>query len=242
MLNKKVTDTKFTGFPAETFQYLEDLSLHNNRDWWHENKERYERAYLAPAYAFVNAMGEALSAIVKGLTYEARVNKSIFRINKDIRFSKDKSPYKTHLGMVFWKGPHDSRDLNPGFYVHLEAHRIYLACGTWMPAADVLAEYRNSLQDKKLGSVLKKEVEALEKQGIFLNREYMLKKTAPKFPANHALAEYSKFKTLFVEMEEIGIPDITHTAEFVDYCMAFFSKPIRLFDWLVELTNRAYKG
>lgn len=242
-MRKKVTDTTFTGFPAETLQYLDNLGVINTREWFHDNKESYEKYWLTPAYAFTNAMGKALDSVVKGITYEAKVNRSIFRINRDTRFSKDKAPYKNHLGIVFWKGPHADRHMNPGFYFHLEPHKLFLACGTWMPSPEALAQYRSDLQDKTLGSQFQKIVESLNKEGIFLNNEHSLKKIPKGFPTDHPMAEYSKYKTVYVEMQEVGgLPDIIHTPELIDYCMAFYSRPVKLLKWLTDMTERAYKG
>jgi uncharacterized protein (TIGR02453 family) len=239
-MNKKHTTETFSGFPAETFKFLEDLSQNNKKEWFTENRASYERYYLEPAFGFINALGAALSQAVPGLIYEPRVNRSLFRINRDARFSKDKSPYKTHIGMVFWKGPYAEKNSNPGFYIQIEAHRLYFACGTWMPEADMLAEYRESLQDKALSAAFKHEVDALAQQGILLNREYSLKRTPPQFPATHELADYAKLKTVFVETEEIGIPDVAHSASFVDYCMSFFSKSVGLMNWIVDLSVRTH--
>ena len=96
---------QFTGFGPETFAFLRDLTLHNDRDWFMANRARYEEHYLAAALGFIEAIGPRLAAELPGdVRFEARVNGSLFRINRDIRFSKDKTPYKNHIDMWFWTG------------------------------------------------------------------------------------------------------------------------------------------
>ena len=79
-------------FPAETLEFLAELGHHNSKSWFDANRQRYEAAYLDPARAFVDAVGPPLRELVPGISTEARVNGSIFRINHDTRFSKDKIP------------------------------------------------------------------------------------------------------------------------------------------------------
>ena len=91
-------------FPAEPLEFLADLGHHNSKSWFDANRQRYEAAYLDPAKSFVDAIGPQLRELVPGIATEARVNGSIFRINRDTRFSKDKTPYKDHLDFWFWEG------------------------------------------------------------------------------------------------------------------------------------------
>ena len=79
-------------FPAGTLEFLADLGPHNSKFWFDANRQRYEAAYLDPAKAFVDAIGPRLRELVPGIATEARVNGSIFRVNRDTRFSKDKTP------------------------------------------------------------------------------------------------------------------------------------------------------
>jgi uncharacterized protein (TIGR02453 family) len=95
--------TRFT-FPPDTLGFLRDVRRHNERTWFEANRSRYEAGYIEPAKAFVAAVAPALEAIVPGIKAEPRVLGSIFRINRDTRFSKDKRPYKDHLDFWFWEG------------------------------------------------------------------------------------------------------------------------------------------
>ena len=94
----------FDGFPKKGVEFLRQLSEHNDREWFSQHKDEYNEYLLAPARDFVTALGERLRKISPGIIADPRTDRSIFRINRDTRFAKDKSPYKTHLGIFFWEG------------------------------------------------------------------------------------------------------------------------------------------
>src|SRR4051812_26183724 len=94
----------FAGFPKQTFAFLAGIHAHNEKAWFDEHRDLYEAGYVVPARAFVEALGAKLKTISPGVQYEAKVNRSMHRINRDIRFSKDKRPYKEHLNLWFWHG------------------------------------------------------------------------------------------------------------------------------------------
>jgi uncharacterized protein (DUF2461 family) len=94
----------FDGFPKQTVDFLAGVRDHNNKKWFDGHRGDYEQAFLAPAVAFSEALAPWLRKIEPEICVEPRVNGSIMRINRDIRFSKDKSPYKDHLDLWFWTG------------------------------------------------------------------------------------------------------------------------------------------
>src|SRR5215472_3789364 len=96
--------SKFEGFPKDTVRFLSDLSKHNQKKWFEDHREDYDLAYIEPAKSFVQAIAPRLKKIDRKIQAEPKVNGSIMRINRDIRFSKDKSPYKDHLDLWFWSG------------------------------------------------------------------------------------------------------------------------------------------
>ena len=108
----------FSGFPEEGLRFLEGLAANNSRDWFQPRKEDYTRTLLEPAQAFVAALGGRLEALAEGIVYDTRTSGSgsILRIYRDMRFSKDKSPYHTRVRIVFWEGPGKKME-NPAFYV-----------------------------------------------------------------------------------------------------------------------------
>lgn len=128
--------------PPELFDFLSDLKENNNRPWFQENKDRYENYFKEPLLAFIEAFAERLPAISP---YYMAVPKltggSLFRIYRDVRFSKDKQPYKTWAGMHF---RHErARDVHsPGYYIHLEPGNNFISCGIWKPDRESLGRIR----------------------------------------------------------------------------------------------------
>ncbi len=233
---------EFKGFPRELIGFLEGLGQHNTREWFHEHRPEYEKYFLQSAFSLTSTLGRELGKLVPGLQYDPRIDRSVFRLNRDVRFSKSKAPYKTNMGIVFWKGPYDVRHMNPGFYFHLEPYQLYLAAGAWMFSPEVLEEYRRSLSDSKYSKELLKITAALKKERIPAASEFMLKKYPKGFTAEHPLAEWSKYKSLYVHQEDAGgLPDIVFTPDLIDYCIAFYRKTVPFFEWEAAMAYRAFK-
>ncbi|MDH5447117.1 MAG: DUF2461 domain-containing protein [Gammaproteobacteria bacterium] len=141
-------DEKFSGFSADLLKFLNDLKKNNNRDWFNENKDRYLNSVANPICQFVAAMGPRLEKIAKYYVADPRRHGgSMFRIYRDARFSKDKRPYKEHVGCQFrhvaGKDAHA-----PGFYIHFEPNNILVGGGIWMPPSDALFKIRSAIAEK----------------------------------------------------------------------------------------------
>ena len=108
----------FQGFTRETVRFFVDLKTNNNKQWFEQHRMTYETQVLEPAKAFVRAMAPRLKTISQNIIAVPKINKSLFRINRDTRFSLDPSPYKTNLGIYFWEGG-PSRLECSGFYFHV---------------------------------------------------------------------------------------------------------------------------
>ena len=132
-------------FTPGLFAFLRDLAANNDREWFAANKGRYVAEVQEPALAFVEDVGMRLGEVSRHLVADARTTGgSLFRIYRDIRFSKDKTPYKTHVGIQF---RHErTRDVHaPGFYLHLEPGSVFVACGIWHPDRDTLHAIRTAI-------------------------------------------------------------------------------------------------
>ena len=126
-------------------RFLRDLEANNTRDWFAEHKDRYESHVREPARAFIRAMERPLSKISPHFVASDRnVGGSLMRVHRDVRFSKDKSPYKTNLGIQF---RHESgKDVHaPGFYLHVDPAHVFLGAGMWHPDAQALAAVRRAI-------------------------------------------------------------------------------------------------
>ena len=132
---------------SDLFEFLLDLRANNDREWFAENKGRYERHVKEPLLAFIEDFEPYLHSISEHFVADARANGgSMFRIYRDVRFSKDKSPYKTQAAVQF---RHEAgRSVHaPGFYLHLEPDLVFAGVGLWRPDSAALARIRERIVD-----------------------------------------------------------------------------------------------
>src|SRR5919202_3583155 len=130
------TTTKPAIFGEELFEFLADLQANNDREWFSANRRRYEEHLLEPALDFVEAFAPRLEELSPHFRADARASGgSLFRIHRDTRFSKDKSPYKTNVGIHF---RHErAKDAHaPGYYLHIGPEDVFAGGGIWHPATD----------------------------------------------------------------------------------------------------------
>jgi uncharacterized protein (TIGR02453 family) len=132
-------------FDADALRFLTELRTHNRRDWFLANKGRYEQQLRDPMLRFITALGPKLAKVSPHFTCDARpVGGSMMRIYRDIRFAKDKSPYKTHLAAHFMhrKGKAGTA---PAFYLHIEPGKSMVGAGIWQPDAASLKRIRDRI-------------------------------------------------------------------------------------------------
>ncbi|MCB2129252.1 MAG: TIGR02453 family protein [Rhodobacteraceae bacterium] len=134
-------------FGPETFEFLRDLAAHNSRDWFEANRDRYENVWRDPALRFIAAVQPAMEALDPPLRAEARLNGSLRRINRDVRFSANKAPYSARLHLVFWAGRHPNRA--PGMHIVLHPDGIGFGAGQFGLEPAGLAAIRARILDPK---------------------------------------------------------------------------------------------
>ncbi len=176
-------------FGPELFKFLRELKKNNNRDWFQANKQRYEKDVRDPMLRFIDDFSPLLAKISKN--FEG----SMFRIYRDTRFARDKSPYKTHVAAHF-RHVSGKNDVHaPGFYFHLEPGGVYMGAGLWQPDGPALKRVRDAMVAKP--AAWKKAIAKIELGGESLKRP-------PRgYDPEHELAEDLKRKD-FVMMEELG--------------------------------------
>jgi uncharacterized protein (TIGR02453 family) len=134
-----------TRFTPDLFGFLRELAANNRREWFKANKRRYEDVVLEPSLEFVEQFRPLLHELSPHFLADARpVGGSLFRIYRDVRFSKDKTPYKTHVGIYFRHAAGDTASA-PGFYLHLEPRRVFAGVGLWHPPKESLERIRRAL-------------------------------------------------------------------------------------------------
>jgi uncharacterized protein (TIGR02453 family) len=189
---------KFDGFPPDTLKFLRKLRKNNNREWFQANRQTYEKCVKAPMVEVVTVLGDALQAFAPEMVVDPK--KVMYRINRDTRFSPDKTPYKTHVAALFYP-----RTLCKGnsaaLYFHLEPAEVLIAGGIYMPGSAELRAIRTHVAAswEEFGRIVENRTFAKEfgkLQGEKLTR-------APQgFPADHPGVEYLKYKQYIVWMTE----------------------------------------
>ena len=136
---------RYATFKPESIRFLEQLAANNNRDWFNENKPRYEEDVLDVALRFIQSMHDPLQDIAPHFVAQAtRTGGSLMRVYRDTRFSKNKLPYKTNIGIQFRH--EQARDVHsPGYYVHIEPGQVFLGAGMWRPDSDSLRAIRERI-------------------------------------------------------------------------------------------------
>ena len=129
----------------DVFAFLAELRRHNNREWFNENKDRYLAEVRDPMLVLIASLAPGLARISRRISVDPRPSGgSLMRIYRDTRFSRDKTPYKTNVGIHF--GLEAPRDFDaPGYYLHLEPGHVFMGAGIWHPGADALRTIREAI-------------------------------------------------------------------------------------------------
>lgn len=165
-------------FSEATLDFLQDLEVHNEKRWFDANRSRYDADVREPMRRFITDLQGPLKALSPHVVADPRGNGgSMFRINRDIRFSADKSPYKTNTGAQFRH--EDGKDAHaPGFYLHIEPGNAGIAAGMWTPPTPVLTKVRQAIVDDAAGWTRARN--AVVKAGYELHGSDQMLKRAPK--------------------------------------------------------------
>jgi uncharacterized protein (TIGR02453 family) len=226
----------FNGFSKQTITFFRKLAQNNTKMWFDQNREIYDQQVLAPSRDFIVALGARLKTIAPGVQADPRVNKSLFRLNRDIRFSPDKTPYKTHLGLWFWEGSRPRMECS-GFYFHLEPLKFMLGVGLYAFPKDMLEAYRQSVVHPKYGPALTKAVTAIKKNKDYYVGEPHYKKTPPGYDPAHKNAEFLLYDGLYAGVE-LPVSEELFSEGLVDLCFEHYKKMLPLHRWLLDLTKR----
>ncbi|MHA6524743.1 DUF2461 domain-containing protein [Tessaracoccus sp. G1721] len=200
------------GIPFEAVDFYEELELNNSREWWAANRERYDTVVRAPMAGLGAALEEEFGAF------------KVFRPNRDVRFSQDKSPYKTHQGVVV------STASRMGWYVQVSAEGLMTAAGWYAASPGQVARYRAALDDEDAGEELQGIVDGLRDAGYVVDGDRL--KTRPRgVEEDHPLLDLMRHRTLTAS-REYGAPDWLATSALVGRVAADWRAYRPLMDWL----------
>ncbi|MFQ5518995.1 MAG: DUF2461 domain-containing protein [Mariprofundus sp.] len=215
-------------FSASTFNFLAQLADNNNRDWFADHKQDYEDQVRTPALAFIDAVGARLPEIAPHFVADSRkMGGSLMRVYRDTRFGKDKTPYKTNIGIQF---RHEvGRDVHaPGYYVHISGGRCFVGIGIWRPPSDVLLKIRTAIIEKPDAWVAARDDPRFSRW-FALSGDSL--KTAPRgFDKTHPQLEDLRRKD-FIAISDIA-PALVEQQEFADIACDYFTAGLPLMQFL----------
>jgi len=225
-------DNEFRGFTKGTVAFFRGLVKNNNRTWFEAHRDLYEADVTAPSRAFITALGARLKTVLPRINAIPKVNKSIFRIARDTRFSLDPTPYKPNLGLYFWEGV-GGRMEGAGMYFHFEPPDLMLGGGMYMFPDKKLLRYRKAVVDKKLGAELAATVREMAKTpGLELGGKHY-KRIPAGFDAGHPNAPLLLHNGLYGGLE-MAIPEEFFSPRLVKYCFERYKLLMPLHKWLVK--------
>ena len=196
---------EFTGFDEDAIAFYRELTLRNDKAFWLENRERYERRVAAPMHALAEALEPEFGA------------GRLFRPYRDVRFSQDKSPYKLHAALTFARGG----------YVQVSAEGVAGGAGVYQLDKEQLDRYRRAVDAPRTGGELESALTALRASGIGIEIPEQLKTSPRGYPADHPRAELLRYKGI-ITWADWGVPEWFATPEAADRIAAFLhdSEPV----------------
>ena len=219
--------SKFTGFPDGTLKFLRGIRRNNTKKWFDAHRSDYDSYYVKPAKQFVAAIGEKLTKVAPEIVAEPRINGSIFRINKDIRFSKDKRPYKDHLDFSFWEG--DKKSSSSTLFFRVSPDGVYIGAGHHS-CPQMLKRFRTAVADPDAGKELASIAKKLRKAGHELEGAHY-KRMPRDFPDGGPAAEFLLNQGLYIVAEDK--PEAACSPKIVEQCVNQWKATMPLHRWLI---------
>jgi uncharacterized protein (TIGR02453 family) len=204
----------FTGFPVAALDFYDDLEMDNTKSFWTAHKAVYDEAVKAPMTALVAALEPEFGAA------------KVFRPYRDVRFAKDKTPYKTHQGAFVARGP------ATGWYVQIGAPGVRVGVGYHEASSPRLAALREAIADERRGKALQRILARLRKQGWELGGETL--KTTPRgYDADHPRIELLRHKSLTLG-RSYGFEPVIHSTELLERVRADWRAGRPFVEWVAE--------
>ena len=208
---------EFTGFPAAALDFYDDLEVDNTRSFWEKHRHVYEESVKAPMMALCAALGPEFG--------EAK----IFRPYRDVRFAKDKTPYKTHQGGYVRAAE------ATGWYVEVSPRGVRTGSGFYEASSARLAAFRSAVDDDRSGRELLRILGKLEKAGFEVGGDRL--KTTPRgYPADHPRIELLRHRSLTVG-RSLGFEPVIHTPELLDVVRADWRAMRPFVEWATTHTD-----
>lgn len=224
---------KFNGFSKKGIEFLKELSQNNSKEWFELHRDIWEDTIHRINIDFVQDMGETLQILEPDINFAPKVSKSLFKIYRDVRFSKDKTPMKSKIGILFWKGA-THRMQSSSFYLHYDKDRYFIASGIRNFKPELLKRYRSYIQDTKKREELHIILEELKQKGYHLPQP-KYKRVPNIFNKDEPYIYLSLYGSMFAYSENI-IDDIFYKVEFLDKAFDIYQDMHKLHIWVYNMT------
>lgn len=224
----------FQGFPKEGLLFLKRLKKNNNRQWFQQHKDEYEQNVKFPMQCLISSLAAEMADAAPEIEFNPK--RSIFRIHRDVRFSKNKAPYKTNVAASFdQRAKKKSPVETPGLYVGVEPGNVFIGGGLYMPTGEQLKSIRKSIVDHPAGYL-----------EVVMNRRFRkefggvqgeeLQKAPLGYPKDHPMIAHLKHKQFFVG-KEYEDESICFKPSFLDLVVSVFADTMPLVRWLTKATG-----
>lgn len=222
----------FVHYPKESISFLKSIQKNNTKEWFEAHKEEYIKYILEPSRDFVEEMGEHLQALVPTINAIPKINQSLFRIYRDTRFSKDKTPIKSKIGVIFWQGTH-IRMQSSCFYLHFSPQELLIAAGIRTFDPDLLAAYRDYIKVQSHREALHEILEALKEKGYVVEAPHY-KRLPRGFEKDISLEYLTRMKA--VAVYQSLKPSTIYSKQFIPILYTHYEQFLPLQQWLYEMS------
>lgn len=219
-------------FPFVTEKFLRELSKNNNKEWFAKNKSRFENEFLIPASNFVVELGEQIQQFAPNVIAIPQIDKSIFRLHRDMRFSKDKKPYKTNLGIYIWEGALPRMEC-PGFYFHIEPGEIFWGSGIYKFSSNQLDKFREIVLNPQKAIEIENIFKSITKNSEYKIGGAELKKIPRGFDPNYKYKKLLLHTGLYVYCEKHSLEELLEKS-IVDLSIKFYRDFLPIHRWLLD--------
>jgi uncharacterized protein (TIGR02453 family) len=227
------TPARFEGFADRNGRFFAALAQNQRREWFELHRDEYEKGWQAPMKALLAELRERIEPLFR---HEPLGPPKVFRIHRDVRFSKDKSPYKTHIGgYVAIDGAGQGPSAPAALYLHVAAREVFVAAGQYMMDSGQLARFRDAVVDARHGETLAGMLRKLTRAGYGLGSHDVLQRVPRGFDPDHPRADLLKRKGLIVTFPELS-RELLVSRALVDWLVTHAKRAVPLVEWIAAVT------
>ncbi len=229
----------FTGFPKQTIRFYRDIAKHNEREWFEAHRDDYMNHVIAPAQSFIVEMGKQITKLSPGLQASPDYNGkgSFKKIFTDVRYNKDRNPYKTWMDIMFWEGSRKSKKDNSAFYLRMNPEKLWLVAGIKGFDNTLQKAWRMEMADPAQQKAAWQALSKIEKAGDYQILGETFKQTPRGFSDEGPAPQLLKHSGLYAVHEE-KLPPLVYSKELVAHCLKHFKAMLPLHKLMVDIAER----